>query len=254
MKDFVCTDTVAPLRTGPSHRAEMGSQILLGEQYIILDKVGDWTKIQTLFDNYAGWVDNDHFLHCPLEGNAESLVLSQGINASDSNGENVFIYPGSELYNISDNGKEFSVGTLKFKSATNLRALSLKESIVESAGRFINAPYLWGGRTAYGMDCSGLSQLCFKIHGENIPRDSYNQVIVGTTINLLNDAEPGDLLFFDNSEGKITHVGILYDTGHVIHASGDVRIDMIDHQGIFKKDHDSYTHKLRLIKRIDPKP
>lgn len=251
MKEFVATGTLVPLRMGPSHRVEMGSQILLGEKFVILDKAGSWTKIECCFDKYAGWVDNDHFKPFEISEQSKGKVLPVGIVVKDKNGNKVNIYQGSELFDISDDGMEFRVGPNKYRSETNLFKLNRKGSICDTAFEFINAPYLWGGRTAHGIDCSGLSQLCMKIHGMDIPRDSFKQANVGTTINMLNDAIPGDLLFFDNSAGKITHVGILFDSKHIIHASGSVRIDMIDHQGIFKKDQDSYTHKLRLIKRIN---
>lgn len=101
-----------------------------------------------------------------------------------------------------------------------------------------------------GMDCSGLVQTVYKVHGIGIPRDSFNQAEAGKTINLLSEAVPGDLLFFDNSAGKINHVGIFYKPGEIIHCSGKVRIDMIDHQGIYRNDERRYTHKLRTIKRF----
>ncbi len=251
MDKFVCTDTVVPLRTGPSHKAEMGSQILLGEKFTILDKVGCWTKIALLYDAYSGWVDNDHFMLSQISGSEKSSLVREGIVAKNNKNESLYIFPGSEVYNLKKDGKEFDIGPDSYACESDLKILGLNESICETALRFINAPYLWGGRTAFGIDCSGLSQICIKIHGKSIPRDSFNQATVGTTVNLLSDALPGDLLFFDNSEGKITHVGIFFDRNHIIHASGSVRIDIIDHQGIFNKDRDTYTHKLRLIKRIN---
>ena len=110
MNEYVCTDAVVPLRTGPSHRAEMGSQILMGEKFIILDKAACWTKIEMIFDGYSGWVDNDHFILSRPAGTGKSMLLTEGIEAMNPNGESLSIYPGSELYDLKDDGKGFTVG------------------------------------------------------------------------------------------------------------------------------------------------
>jgi cell wall-associated NlpC family hydrolase len=116
--------------------------------------------------------------------------------------------------------------------------------------KFINSPYIWGGRIPSGIDCSGFTQLVYKIHGKPIPRDSYYQAETGTEVSFIDEAKPGDLVFFDDDRGKITHVGMILSRGLVIHASGRVRIDTIDHQGIFKQEKGDYSHHLRTIRRI----
>ena len=247
---FICNYPIVPLRLGPSHKAEMGSQILMGEKYSIVDEVGEWTKIKVSFDGYTGWVDNDHVVHFPFENKNESIVVKHEIEAVDNKGLRVVLYPGSEIYNYDSSNESFAIGNNLFTARHNIDIKLGNESIIDTALKFINAPYLWGGKCGHGIDCSGLTQLCYKIHGKSIPRDSFNQATVGSTINLISDAIPGDLLFFDNSQGKITHVGLLYDKDHIIHASGTVRIDPVDHQGIYNTESDRYTHKLRLIKRV----
>ena len=127
---------------------------------------------------------------------------------------------------------------------------SKKEKLIDSALMYLNAPYLWGGRSPLGIDCSGLTQMVYRLQGINLPRDTYQQAEIGTTLSFVEESEPGDLAFFDDNEGKIIHVGIIMENNHIIHASGKVRIDRIDQQGIFHKTHGSHTHKLRLIKSI----
>ena len=122
--------------------------------------------------------------------------------------------------------------------------------IVKYSLLYLNAPYLWGGRTLFGIDCSGLSQIVYSLCGYRIPRDAYQQAEEGINVEFVELTEPGDLAFFDNEEGKITHVGIVTEPGKIIHASGKVRIDSLDQQGIFNKELGKYTHKLRVIKRI----
>ena len=101
-----------------------------------------------------------------------------------------------------------------------------------------------------GMDCSGFSQVVHRIVGNDLPRDASQQVELGDTISFVEEAQAGDLAFFDNEEGNITHVGICLGGGDIIHASGSVRIDKLDHIGIFNADKGTYSHKLRVIKRI----
>ena len=131
-----------------------------------------------------------------------------------------------------------------------------KRTITESAMLFHHCPYLWGGRTAFGIDCSGLTQLSARLAGISISRDASQQVEHGEAITFVGEAANGDLAFFDNAEGRIIHVGIILrdvkkpDDLEIIHASGKVRIDRLDHQGIFNKEIGKYTHNLRMIRRI----
>ena len=116
--------------------------------------------------------------------------------------------------------------------------------------KYMKSPYLWGGRSPFGMDCSGLAQNVFRMCGYTLPRDAAQQAELGHVVNFIAEAKSGDLLFFDNAEGLITHVGIYVGNGQVIHASGEVRMDKIDHQGIFNETTGTYSHQLRLIKRM----
>ncbi len=124
------------------------------------------------------------------------------------------------------------------------------ESIDLVAKSFINAPYLWGGRTHFGIDCSGFTQVVFKLKGAQLKRDASLQAQQGALINSLSDALIGDLAFFKNADGKVTHVGMLLNREHIIHASGKVKIDTIDEKGIYSEELQRYTHNLHSIKRI----
>jgi hypothetical protein len=228
----------------------MLTQILLGERYTITDRAGLWTRIRMVFDSTSGWVDNDHFAFVENSSGDNSTILTGGIHAFREDGSKVFIYCGSEIYELSIDNKNFRVGNDLYRTGKAVPTIPPENSIAMTAALYINAPYLWGGRTGHGIDCSGLTQLVYKMHGISIPRNSFEQVNSGKTINLFSDAISGDLLFFDNNRGEITHVGIMYDPENIIHSSGKVRIDHIDHQGIYKKEIKGYSHRLRLIKRL----
>ena len=116
--------------------------------------------------------------------------------------------------------------------------------------RYLNAPYLWGGRSPFGIDCSGFTQLVFKFAGIKLQRDAYQQGGQGSIINFIEEVQPGDLAFFSNDEGAIIHVGIMLKDNRIIHSSGKVRIDKIDHFGIYNAETKKHSHLLKLIKRM----
>ncbi len=252
MEKFICENVFVPLRSGPSHKSEMLSQILFGEKYIVTGEAGKWLKVETIFDKYSGWIDTDHLQHSREDLNEKSFVLNKTLTCFREDNMKQILEPGSEIFEPNFKLKIFKAGGKVYKTVSdfNKSYIEVKESIPETALRFINSPYIWGGRIPSGIDCSGLTQLVFKIHGKAIPRDSGQQAETGETINLLYECTPGDLVFFDNDRGIITHVGLIFSAGLVIHASGRVRIDTLDHQGIFKPETGKYSHHLRLIKRV----
>ncbi|MDZ7739380.1 MAG: C40 family peptidase [Bacteroidales bacterium] len=251
MDRLICANIFVPLRLGPSHRSEQGSQLLFGEKYLITDRSAEWLKVRNEFDSYEGWIDGEHHLFFEA-GEADGVpgVLASRTKFTSEEGDIFYLEAGSEIYNINKEINTFTIGGKRFRAEDRIITTPLTEDITVTAMRFLNCPYLWGGRTAGGMDCSGLTQLVYKLHGHSLPRDSFRQAETGTAVSFLEEARAGDLLFFDNKQGNITHVGMLLDRKRIIHCSGKVRIDMIDHQGIYIENTNKYTHSLRIIKRI----
>lgn len=156
----------------------------------------------------------------------------------------IWLLPGSTLPHFSES--TFKINEQSFEYNGEF----IQNDILTTANHFLNAPYLWGGRSLFGIDCSGFTQVVFKIHGKKLNRDASQQAKQGETVAFRSAALGGDLAFFDNEEGRITHVGIMLNNDQIIHASGKVRIDLIDDHGIIHKETGRYSHKLRIIKRI----
>lgn len=248
---------VIPLRAEPSHRSEMVSQLLFGETYTVLETSRDWHFIECDYDNYKGWIHaGSHFSYS--ENHSGTLDSKRYITHrlftpvhNSLIDEPINIPAGSELPNFRNN--RFSIGERHFSMPYAPYEISgdiKPENVVKSAIRFLNTPYLWGGRNPMGMDCSGFVQVCFKMIGHKLPRDASQQINLGRGIDFIDEAKPGDLAFFDNKDGEIIHVGIIISNNKIIHCSGKVRIDMIDHFGIFNRESRTYTHSLRILKSL----
>jgi hypothetical protein len=252
METFVCGNVFVPLRSGPSHKSEMLSQVLFGEKYRILESIGHWYKIITLFDNYTGWIDINHLQHSEADGDSKGMVLNRPLLCYREDLTRLVLEAGCEIYEPDFKQMTFSCGKDRFTASSDFNPSYLKvnEAIGDTAMKFINSPYIWGGRIPSGIDCSGFVQLVYKIHNIGIPRDSRQQAEYGSGISFIDETVPGDLVFFDDDRGRISHVGMILSQGLVIHASGRVRIDIIDHQGIYKNEIKGYSHKLRTIRRI----
>ncbi len=252
MESYICENVFVPLRSGPSHKSEMLSQLLFGEKYTVADKLGTWLKIETLFDKYMGWIDYNHLQQSPYYGNSGGYVLNKALLCYKDDKTKMVLEAGCEIFNPDFESKFFLVGTNKYTTPDEFSKnyTESNDTLSDIAMKFINSPYLWGGRLPSGLDCSGFTQLVYKIHHIAIPRDSWQQAEAGKSIDFIDETIPGDLVFFDNDRGKISHVGMIFSKGLVIHCSGRVRIDSIDHQGIFKAEIKEYSHKLRTIRRI----
>lgn len=252
MERYICENVFVPLRSAPTHKSEMLSQILFGEKYTIVDISGSWQKIRTSFDDYEGWIDVDHLQYSVDEGISCGHVLNRSLLCYKNDKTKIILEAGCEIFNPDFEDKVFSIGRNIYNTSPDFgrNYISTNDSLSDIAMKFINSPYIWGGRIPSGLDCSGLTQLAYKIFNIPIPRDASVQSAEGKMIDFIDEAIPGDLAFFDNGRGKISHVGMVLSKGLIIHASGRVRIDSIDHQGIYKNEINGYSHILRTIRRI----
>lgn len=250
--------SIVPVRVEPSDTSEMVTQLLFGELMVIEQHQGNWLAIRNVYDNYGGWVDEKQ-VQLIAEEEFNLLNHSDACYVNDlvevvhdlDTYDVIPVVIGSIIRNMKEN--VFEVAGRRFEytgqHVCKKEAVSARE-VLEHAMMYVNTPYLWGGKSPFGIDCSGFVQLVYMLGGVYLLRDAREQAGMGDHISFLDEARPGDLLFFDNEEGDIVHVGIYLDHHEIIHASGQVRIDRIDHQGIFNRDLDKYTHNLRLIRRI----
>jgi gamma-D-glutamyl-L-lysine dipeptidyl-peptidase len=255
----ICFQAFIPMRKEPDEASEMVNQVLFGESFDVLEelKSKNFSHIKLHHDSYQGWINTKCINYVSPENLSnylkEPAVITHGLVnrlISENNGQEIIIGAGSLLRQCGQGligmpGKEFRLQEIQVEKPDNTR-----EKIVEYGLKMISIPYLWGGRSSFGFDCSGLCQNIFRQVGIEIPRDASLQAEAGRPLIFIDEAKPGDLAFFDNDEGKIIHAGIFVDEGKLLHASGWVKVDQIDHQGIFSIAQNRYTHSLRLIKNI----
>ncbi len=256
--------SIIPVRKEPTEESEMLTQILFGEHFEVVEVTEKWSKVKLAFDKYEGWVDSKMITDIEEDlfnqlNQGFPVVANDTFNLvfQEKDYSNKLIVPGSSYPFCDLKKKTFMLADKLYHyqggaSSNGKKPEELRDSLIESALKYFNAPYLWGGRTPYGIDCSGLTQIVYKLNGIGLSRDASEQVKQGEVLTFVEEALPGDLAFFDNEEGKIIHVGIIWDRHKIIHASGKVRIDNVDHLGIFNADTKRYTHQLRVIKRIIP--
>lgn len=237
MNKGICMVTVAPVRAENSDRAEIVTEILFGESADILEVNKNWTRIKMHYDGYEGWMDTKQLKTVTEEELAKrkTTMVTEDFTSVMMNDGKTLLSMGSEV---------------EFPVVASRRSHDVRESVVLTAREFLNVPYLWGGKSYFAVDCSGFTQLVYKIHNVKLPRDASQQVEEGESLSFLEESRAGDLAFFENADGKIIHVGIMLDNHRIIHASGKVRIDTLDSTGIFNKEMNRHTHKLRVIKSI----
>ena len=248
MRYGLCNHSIVGLRQAPSDRSELTSQLLYGEYFKVLEHRKKWSKIRLGFDKYEGWIDNKQFQW--IEKSDYSRLSSQDdifcadiVNLiTDANKQLQPIVLGSILNATALLNHHFECEKLIGKKNKN--------QLIETALMYLNAPYLWGGKTPFGIDCSGFTQMVYRLNGFKLMRDASEQATQGDALSFIEESSPGDLAFFDDKEGAITHVGIIMENNHIIHAHGKVRIDRLDQTGIYNVDLRTHSHKLRVIKSI----
>ena len=248
MQYGLCNLSIVALRNEPSDKSELTSQVLYGELFKVLEHRKKWSRIRLSYDSYEGWIDNKQFQFIE-ENDYKTYTAKKEQLCSDL------------VHFITD--KEHKLQPIVMGSVLSAQSLlhhnfdgetligqKKKNQLIETALLYLNTPYLWGGKTPFGIDCSGFTQMVYRLNGYKLLRDASQQATQGDALSFIEESSPGDLAFFDNNEGDIIHVGIIMENHYIIHAHGKVRIDRLDHSGIYNVDTKTHSHKLRVIKSI----
>jgi gamma-D-glutamyl-L-lysine dipeptidyl-peptidase len=248
MQYGICNLSIVSLRLEPLDTSELISQVLYGEFFKVLELRKNWSRIRLAFDDFEGWIDNKQYKEI-LKNEYKNLLQSDPLYSIDLvefiQGNNTELYPitlGSTLNGLSQLNHSYDG-----HSTSNNKT---KENIINTSLLYLNTPYLLGGKTPFGIDSSGFTQMVYKLNGYRLLRETVQQAKQGDVLSFIEESEPGDLAFFDNAEGNIIHVGIIMKDNYIIHAHGKVRIDRLDQSGIYNTETNCHTHKLRVIKKI----
>jgi cell wall-associated NlpC family hydrolase len=253
MEYAVISVPAAPVRRKPGHRKEMVNQLLFGESVRILKKSGNlWVKIRSLHDGYEGWMTHTLLTDTDkrFANSAHNCITTDILSSIILGDKRINVPVGSSLPFFAD-GKG-KLGTMDYSFSGHYFQRDQmrlgEELVIQLSSAWLNAPYLWGGRTPLGVDCSGLVQVIYKLMGIDLPRDAWQQAQEGEPVKKLSEARTGDLAYFDNKE-DIVHVGIILGNDRLIHASGKVRIDNLSKKGIESDGPLPSGSRLRAIRR-----
>jgi gamma-D-glutamyl-L-lysine dipeptidyl-peptidase len=256
MPSVICPLAIVPVRMEPAHRSEMVTQWLFGETAEVLEQGAEWSRLSFDHDGYEGWVQNLQIAECSTPNLEPDLRVIDQTSLVDL-GERQVLLPYGAVLPFYQNASILWHGQrVPVSAVTNQNTRGDRADLIETyIHPFLGAPYLWGGRTPSGVDCSGFTQAVFMLMGIYLQRDAHQQAEEGEPVEFVDLAITGDLAFFDNEEGRITHVGIVLrrdkdGPAEIVHACGRVRIDTLDQQGIFDTEAQRYTHRLRLVKRV----
>ncbi len=250
MQYGICNLSIVPVRVAADHATQLVTQLLYGEHFKVLEKRKHWSKVRIALDNCEGWISNSQYKEIDEDSyntiNTASKQLTTNLvdYISDENNRLMPIPMGSVISNT-----DLLQHTFEGESTSDKKS---RQDLISSALLLVNTPYLLGGKTPFGIDASGFTQLVYSLSGYGLLRQANEQATQGEVLSFIEESEPGDLAFFDDAEGNIVHVGIIMADNYVIHCQEKVRIDRIDHTGIFNVDTKLYSHKLRVIKKIIP--
>lgn len=245
--------SVIPMRKEPSHRSEMISQLLFGEYAEILGEEDHFLRVKGLYDGYEGWVQSNQLTQADKVLDTNKYV-SSWIEEISINGRKINIPMCSPVYTTEQGRVHFASTEIDYfmdddSFWDSSQKIISKSSLKEVYRKFIDTPYLWGGKSVFGLDCSGFVQQVFKMFGVKLLRDAYLQAEQGNPIVDWKEIKLGDLAFFQNENGRVTHVGIILENNQIVHASGKVRIDTIDVSGIINSETGKRTHQLHSMRR-----
>ncbi|MDX5325103.1 MAG: C40 family peptidase [Bacteroidota bacterium] len=258
MEYGICPLSIVPMRAEPDDRSELVNQALFADVFKVVEKRTKWVRIRLSHDKYEGWIDRKQYREIE-EGQYKEIAgikhspmvmvpVDMLTDPEDPFGH-IMVVQGTSLPTL-ENGRIALPGMTHLYNGETLREPQPKSRLVDFAYSYLNAPYLWGGRTPFGIDCSGFTQMVYKMGGYRLLRDASQQATQGVALSFIEESEPGDLAFFDNQEGKIIHVGIILEDNYILHASGKVRLDRLDQSGIYNPELRTHTHRLRVIKKI----